>query len=87
MIGCYLRHDGVDGALVRLLARRGMEEPQGLYLCGDGGSPGRLHRREGVFLGLAAGVAGESLLGNGRHFLGGVSFTLEITKQSRNLLN
>jgi len=38
-------HEGVDGALVRLLARRGMDEGELLepYLCGDGGSPGFLH--------------------------------------------
>lgn len=72
-------HDGVDGALVRLLARRGIDDPQELYLCGDGGSPGRLHNLEGVFFGLAVGddITGESLLDNGRDFLVEVSFTLE----------
>lgn len=43
-------HEGVDGALVRLLARRGMDDPDGLYLCGEGGSPGRLQSLDGVFL-------------------------------------
>lgn len=64
---------------MRLLARRGIDDPQELYLCGDGGSPGRLHSLDGVFFGLAVGddVTGESLLDSGRDFLGGVSFTLE----------
>lgn len=68
-------HDGVDGALVRLLARRGIEEPDGLYLCGDGGSPGRLHNLEGVFLLVELGE--ESQLFDGRDFLGVTSFTLK----------
>lgn len=69
----------MDGALVRLLARRGIDDPQELYLCGDGGSPGRLHNLEGVFFGLAVGddSTDESLLVNGRDFLGEVSFTLK----------
>lgn len=48
-------HDGVEGALVRLLARRGMEDADGPYLWGDGGSPGRLQSLEGAFFELGDG--------------------------------
>lgn len=64
---------------MRLLARRGIDDPQELYLCGDGGSPGRLHSLEGVFLGDGVTGEEESLFDCRRDFLRdvGVSFALK----------
>lgn len=68
----------MEGALVRLLARRGIDDPEGPYLCGEGGSPGRLHSLEVVFvLELGDGDEYASFWQDVRDFLG-VSLALQV---------
>lgn len=73
---------------MRLLARRGIADEQLLYLCGEGGSPGRRHRRDGVllllgFVGDDEANGGSLVDANGRDFLVEVSFTLKKINKSR----